>query len=465
MNKLLKQITDRRILYFSTVCALFLVQIIKQTSFYLQNVGIINDYDSIKSVYVLFVCIPFLLFLYIKNLIKLDRDLDIYDYIFFALAVGGIVVSLFSIDMKISFLGKEYRHEGYLALLTYYLLFINWKTLGKKEDVNKVINLVTIVGAVNAIYAIMQVYFDFKFILWFTPLKQMATGFCGNPNFFGSLMVTVLSLITSRFLINKDIKKMDILLIILFFFSLINCQSLGPFLAYVVTLIFLLIYIFVKKKHILKNILYLMIILSSVYAFTNVLNNNILHFERCEMCNFIKAISNTKTQNVAVGEEGISINGYNLDSGRMDIWKNTFKIAQKNLINGVGYDNLYLAYYEGHDLNEVVFVTDERGQIKAVRRFTSIVDNAHNVYLHTFASSGLIGLLPYLLLCLLTFIKALKTKNDLIIILLGGFVAYSIQAFANLSVIQIAPIYYIIIGLILALKEPQKRKTKKRKKA
>lgn len=453
--KVLKKITDRKILYFVTFCILFLVQLIKQTSFYLQNVGIISDYDSVKSVYILYFCIPFLIFLYIKNLIKLDRDLDIYDYIFFALTVGGIVVSLFSIDVKMSFFGKEYRHEGYFALLTYYLLFINWRVLGKKEDVNKVINMITIVGVINAVYAVMQVYFNFKFILWFTIGKEMATGLCGNPNFFGSLMVTILSIITSRFLINKDIKKLDILLIILFFFSLINCQSLGPFLAYVITLIFLIIYLFIKKKQLLKNIFYLIIILTSVYAFTYILNNEILHFGKCDTCDFAKAISNINTQNVTVNESGLSINGYVLDSGRMAIWKNSFRVAKNNLINGVGYDNLYLAYYEGYDLNEVLFVTGEDGQIKAVRRFPTIVDNAHNVYLHSLASSGLIGLLPYLLLCLLTFIEGLRSKNNLMIILLGGFVAYSIQAFANLSVIQVAPIYYIIIGLMLSLKEQQ----------
>ena len=60
-------------------------------------------------------------------------------------------------------------------------------------------------------------------------------------------------------------------------------------------------------------------------------------------------------------------------------------------------------------------------------------------------------MIPYLILCLLTFIRGLKTKDNLVILLLGGFVAYSIQAFANISVLQVAPIYYVIIGLILSI--------------
>ena len=100
------------------------------------------------------------------------------------------------------------------------------------------------------------------------------------------------------------------------------------------------------------------------------------------------------------------------------------------------------------NLTEVEFYTQD-GVIKSRLKYPEITDNAHNIYLHTLVSSGLLGLIPYLILCLLVFIKGLKTKSNLMMILLGGFVAYSIQAFANISVIQVAPIYYIIMGLML----------------
>ena len=48
---------------------------------------------------------------------------------------------------------------------------------------------------------------------------------------------------------------------------------------------------------------------------------------------------------------------------------------------------------------------------------------------------------------LITIIICLKYKN---IVLTSAFVAYSIQAFANINVIQVVPIYFIIIGLILS---------------
>ena len=52
-----------------------------------------------------------------------------------------------------------------------------------------------------------------------------------------------------------------------------------------------------------------------------------------------------------------------------------------------------------------------------------------------------------MLLLLIAFIICLKNKS---IILTTAFVAYSIQSFANINVIQVVPIYFIILGLILS---------------
>ena len=117
-------------------------------------------------------------------------------------------------------------------------------------------------------------------------------------------------------------------------------------------------------------------------------------------------------------------------------------------IFGVGYDNLGFAY--PNKKTEVYYYITNNEIVKEEISGGPYVDNAHNVYLHILVASGILGLIPLLILLLYTFIHALGSNNKLIIILLGGFVAYSIQAFTNISVIEVAPIYYIIIGLILS---------------
>ena len=451
----LKKITDKKILYIFTLVILIFLPILKQSSFYLVKFDVIRNYDSINPSYVLYFSIPFLIYLYIKNIIKSDREFDIYDYIFFSLVLAGFIASLFAIDSDISWFGKDYRHEGFFTVLCYYLLFITWRVEGNKEDIKKIVNIFIIIAVFNSVYALLQLYTPFRFILRYSNDTDMVTGICGNPNFFGSLIVTILSIITTKFLIDKKVSISNILLIILLFISLINSQSSGPFITYVIVIIFFMIYLLIRKKTFIKNIIYLIIVLTITLFGVLFINKKVFNIDKCEVCDLASTITKDNNEDSSSeendGEEDTGYS-YSVSNGRLELWKESLEIVKENPINGVGYDNFYLAYYKGEDINSVTFISVD-GQIKAVPKYYEIFDNAHNVYLQTLISTGFLGLIPYLLLCLLTFIKGLRSKCDLVIILLGGFVAYSIQAFGNINVLQVTPIYYVIIGLILASKE------------
>ena len=231
---LLKKITDKRILYIFTLCIIVFLPILKQSSFYFVRYNIIKNHDAINPAIVLYISIPFLIYIYIKNIIKTKRKLDIYDYLFYFLIFAGIIATLFSINKEISLFGKAYRHEGLLTMLSYYLLFITWKVEGNKKDVEILLKVILGMAVLNSIYGLLQLYTKSKLILRFTIAPTMASGICGNPNFFGSLIVTALGIIIPKFLIDKKISIKDILLLILFFISLINAQSLGPFLTFIV---------------------------------------------------------------------------------------------------------------------------------------------------------------------------------------------------------------------------------------
>lgn len=447
---ILKRMTDKSILYIFTFLILVFLPILKQSSFYLVKFDVIKNYDSINPAYVLYFSIPFLIYVYIKNIIKSDRDFDIYDYIFFALVLASFIASLFAIDSDISWFGKEYRHEGFFTVLCYYLLFITWKVEGNKEDIKRIINVLIIIGIINSIYALFQLYTPFKFVLRYTTDIDMVAGICGNPNFFGSLIVTVLSIVTVIFLIENKISIKNILLLILFFISLINSQSTGPFITYLIVILFFIIYLLIKKKTFAKNIIYLILMLIITCFSVLIINKQVFNIEKCEICDFVNIFKSDDS--TVVNDEIPIYNTYTVSNGRIDLWKKSLEIVKNNTINGVGYDNFHLAYYKDINLSTVTF-TSVDGVIKAVPKYPEIFDNAHNVYLHTLISSGLLGFVPYILLCLFTFIKGLKTKDNLVMLIFGGFVAYSIQAFGNINVLQVTPIYYVIIGLILSSKQ------------
>ena len=439
----MEKITNKKVLTVLTLCILIMVPFLKFFSMNLEMFGVMKNYDFINPAIVLYISVPFLIFIYIKDIVDKKRKLDIYDYLFYILVFVGILSCVFSMDKVISIFGKDFRHEGFLSILSYYLLFINWKENGNKEDIKKILKLLVIIAVINAIYGLFQMYTNFDFVLtYFDYQGKMASGMCGNPNFFGSLIVTVLSIVTCNFLIDKEmLNYKKILLFVLLLVSLINCESTGPILTYIVFLLFLFVFLYIKKYKVLKRILVLCIILIISYLILIPLNNNfVVDKEGNKIHKNETSIASIKK---TIGSGG---------NGRLKIWENSLDIVKDNPIIGVGFDNFELAYPNPKIPTGIMVVTTLEEAKTPVTSYY-IVDNAHNVYLHTAVSTGLLGLIPYLVLCLLVFIKGLKFKNKLGLLLLSGFVAYSVQAFANISVIQVAPIYYIIMGLILSLKE------------
>lgn len=439
----MEKITNKKILTVFTLCILLIVPFLKFFSMNLEMFGIMENYDFINPAFILYFSVPFLIFIYIKDIVDKKRKLDIYDYLFYILVFVGILSCIFSIDKMISIFGKDFRHEGFLSILSYYLLFINWKENGNKEDIKRFLKLLVIIVIINAIYALFQMYTNFNFVLtYFDNNTKMASGMCGNPNFFGSLIVTVLSIVTCNFLIDKEkINYKKIVLLVLLFVALINSESTGPILTYIIFLIFILVFLRLKKYKIGKRSLILFLTIIVTYLVLIPINNNFVVDKYGNKIN--KNETSISSIKKTIGSGG---------NGRLKIWENSLDIVKDNPIFGVGFDNFELAYPNPKIPTGIMMVTTMEEAKTPITSYY-VVDNAHNVYLHTAVSTGLLGLIPYLLLCLFVFIKGLKLKNKLGILLLSGFVAYSIQAFANISVIQVAPIYYIILGLILSLKE------------
>lgn len=431
----MEKLDNKKLLKIISLCILIGVPFIKFFSMNLEMFGVVNNYDYTNPAIILYISVPILLFVYINNLIKTKRKLDIIDYVFFFLVITGIISTVFSIDYKIAIFGKNYRHEGLLSILSYYLLFINWRYHGTKDDIKSFIKFLVIIAVINSIYALFQIYTDFDFILRYSDDKYMAMGLCGNPNFFGSFIVTILSIIVCNFLIDEKVNLKESLIIILLFISLINAQSTGPFITLFITIIFIAIFLRIKKKLNVKKLLILSSILILTYPSVSLINSQL----------------NLKNNEFSV--DGITETVESGGNGRLKIWENSLDIVKNNFVNGVGFDNFYLAY-PNKLVNASVGIIITNGKFASMpNNYCMLVDNAHNVYLHTLTTTGILGLIPYLLLCLITFIKGLKSNNKLMFLLLSGFVAYSIQAFANISVIQVAPIYYLIIGLMLSIKD------------
>ena len=409
--KILDKLTYRFIILFMIGIPFF-----KLVSYVLFFNGIIENSYDFNHVYVLWISLPIFAILYIVSLIY--KKITYVDLILYVLIILAFISTLFAQDKFISIFGETNRNEGLLTILNYYFVFLNIKNISNKNYKINMVKVFLILGIFQVIYSILQVYTNVDFIKHFSK-NYMAMGLCGNPNFFGSYMV-MLVLISSTLYLLKD-KIIYFVLSLIYALGLFLANSTAPFIGFVLGLIFLIIFSF---KNINKINLIKLITLFIILFFINDYTLN-LRYETIKEDNRRYNIKYeiTDTVNSIVSKN----NEYNYGSSRIKLWKNLIPVAKKYYLFGAGLDNLRVVYPKDKGL---------------------VYDKAHNIYYQILITNGIFALSIYCLLCLIIFIKGFKIKDNLYIALYVAFVGYSIQAFGNISVIDVAPYFFIILGLL-----------------
>ncbi|WP_024345681.1 O-antigen ligase family protein [Lacrimispora indolis] len=81
--------------------------------------------------------------------------------------------------------------------------------------------------------------------------------------------------------------------------------------------------------------------------------------------------------------------------------------------------------------------------------YKQLFDNAHNEYLHMLTTIGVAGLLAYLTF-IFGYIKRClycRDKTPYIIAIMFGVICYSVQAFVNLNLPIVAPVFWLLLGM------------------
>lgn len=400
-----------KIIYYLTLAVVILLPFLKLTSYNLLFLNVINDSFKFSHVYLLWIVLVFFLILYIYGIIIKKFRINYFDYIFYILILYAIISTIFAVNIKLSIFGEFHRNEGLLSILSYYFIFLCTKNINNEKYKNNIIKAILVVGIFQVIYSILQVFTDLSFIKHYKE-HYMASSLCGNPNFFGSYILMLLMISINKFLLDKNYKYL--LLSVIYFIGLILASSTGPFLTFIIVLIFMIILNFKYTK--IKYILCLLILIPTFYI-TNYL---IVNLNKSE----------TVTDNIVSDIVNVSNGSINeISNNRITIWKNSLPLVRKYYLVGAGLDNFGEVYeYNTNDL-----------------RF----DKAHNVYLQILITNGLIPLILTIVLCFITFIKGFKIRNITYYPIYFACISYMIQAFANISVIDVAPIFYILFGIML----------------
>ncbi|MGM9877115.1 MAG: O-antigen ligase family protein, partial [Bacilli bacterium] len=127
-------------------------------------------------------------------------------------------------------------------------------------------------------------------------------------------------------------------------------------------------------------------------------------------------------------------------TNRVQVWVNTLPLFKRYWLFGAGIDNFRDIY-------------PQSGYIS--------YDKAHNVYLQIGITNGIPALVVYMIICFIPFAKGFKLNDKFSHALYMAFVTYCIQAFANISVIDVAPYFFLILGLLIHQTDKERLEFKK----
>lgn len=365
--------------------------------------------------------------------LTLDKK-DIVILVFMGLVM---ISTCLSSNKTTSVLGEKYRYEGLLMFATYVCIYLSAKKYFKYKKISIFINIMFFTSMAIGILGIMQKYINTN---KFYPIFSGGIfSTFGNPNFFGSFISIVLPIAVSVFLL-KGSKRAAILSLIMFF-DMVACGTRSAWVAALIVGIIIIIYgVKQKNKTYFKRISFLLIcfIMIWIYLFYGVeiaFKEGKVTIETSYSDVRFKAEKIKMEYQQSQNEENLNIMG----SGRIEIWKMTLKLISKQPIFGCGTDNLKngLAENCGYENN------------KYMERTRTYVDKAHNEYLHIAATIGIPALICYLLFIALILIPKIKLilNNDTYFIICLAIISYLVQAFFNISVIGIAPLFWMLLGL------------------
>jgi O-antigen ligase len=341
-----------------------------------------------------------------------------------SVVVFFLVWSLISIiisDTKFldGFFGTWGRNTGWLAYLSFVLIFIASASIKNSSAIRRVLTGLYFAGIVNAVYFVLTLV-GVELIPWNNTYNRILGTF-GNPNFLGSFMgffgVLLFSRLMSREIILKQ-KFIDLLLLMVAIYEIkLSLASQGVVVLFGGISLQLFIWIRVNRSKILLILYSIVVGIFSSVALAGALNMG-------PLSSFIYKPSVTF---------------------RGQYWQAAWNAGVDHPFFGVGFDSLGFWYGRYRTPGSIIFPGPE-----------TTTNAAHNVYLDILASGGFPLFIAYALLNLIVLLKAIKLIIEMKsfswvpVALVSVWVCYQTQSLISINQIGIAIWGWVLSGLILA---------------
>lgn len=375
----------------------------------------------------LFVTQAFVLLMIGVHILSEDRVLikkDIIDILLIGYGLLVLISIFFSIDVRMSILGKFGREEGYITLITYFFIFFLSRNYLKWNE--KYLKWIIASAVLVSIYGIMQ-YFNLDPIPRDVVRENWSDrvfSTMGNPNFLSSYLLLILPFTIFDFFKTRQITSLGAFSVI--YFALLLTFTRSALFGLVVIFLFCIMFVWKRPERAKSAIM----ILSTVLIVTigvNIISDG-------SLLGRVRSIGSDATT-LITKSEGYEKTGAN----RVYIWIRVIPLVKENPVWGVGLEAL-----------DQVFVDRYSSEMLTLFGQVYSVDRAHNEWLHIAVSSGIPSLIVYVGFLIMNLKMGLKhmRSDSRYYPFITAVVAYCVQAMFNISVVSVAFIFWAFLGAI-----------------
>lgn len=388
--------------------------------------------------------------------IELKRE-HIIGLIFLA-TIG--VATIFSKNIETAIWGNIERREGLIMYFVYIALFIFSTNFFKVTS--KGIDIILAAGSLMSFYSVIQLFGEDPIQVHFYGQIVTTTtciGTVGNNNFLSTYLLLFLFLSIGLYIFKNETKYLSFATII--FFGLLASRTRGGWITLGVLFIAgAIIFLVIKRKDYLKRLGFVVLAFFIALIVLNISSGNKI-IERAKLSSMFSSSSSSSESGdgSASSEDGASSDESKVQlAGSFASRANIARIAWKAFLAqpfiGDGPDTLGLRI-------NADFPDEMQDHIA---KYNESIDKAHNEYLEYASCDGLFTIVSYLALIGLI-IKGLvmgikDDKNKILLIVLVG---YLVQSFFNISVIMVAPLFWVFLGYCVKKIHEDKKKTESKK--
>ena len=283
---------------------------------------------------------------------------------------------LFSLDPRTSWLGYYSRFNGgFLSLLSYSLLYWAFVSNMNRRSTLSTINYSLITAGVVALWGVAE-HFGIDDSWWVQDVRNRVFSTLGQPNWLAAYLVALIFIPLSKALTSKKIDPIHYSLFTIYFLALLFTKSRSGLLAFGFSSLVFWCFLFINHKSKIINQFLVFSLLTLTLTLT--------------IANPLRDLVFTPQTPPVISGPALEIGGTESGAIRKIVWTGALRIwrsSPKAFWLGTGPETFAMAYYQFRPIEH-----------NYTSEWELLYNKAHNEFLNYLATTGLLGLIAYLIL-------------------------------------------------------------------